>query len=198
MASRSGSLDFHSEDTAGRCCIQRNTACQSARLLLASHSAYSSVEPAKHKETNKKNPFEMTKFTSVRCLRKRKHSTQPPALPGRREASQETSSNGIRWWGHSSPRLATHRHTPCFSHETPPPNSGHQVSQCQYSPQRHWAGGAGWASGCVVLGCWLGLNLWLTGGREFQSLYTHDCFASVNLWTNSSIPSTRTAISINH
>lgn len=53
MASRSGSLNFHSEDTAGRCCIRRNTACQSVRLSLASHSAYSSVEPA-NKNTTKK------------------------------------------------------------------------------------------------------------------------------------------------
>lgn len=79
MASRSGSLDFHSEDTAGRCCIQRNTACQSVHLLLASHSAYSSAEPVKNNKQT--NPFEITELVSE----KEGVTRSPcPALPSRR------------------------------------------------------------------------------------------------------------------
>jgi len=81
MASRSGSLGFHSEDTAGRCCIQRNTACQSVHLLLASHSAYSSVEPVKNKETNKETLLKLPDSP----LEKRASQAAPsPARPSRR------------------------------------------------------------------------------------------------------------------
>lgn len=85
MASRSGSLDFHSEDTAGRCCIQRNTACQSAHLLLASHSAYSSVEPVKNKQI--KNLFEITTLPLASHLWKRRSEEAVPCPPQQEKES---------------------------------------------------------------------------------------------------------------